>query len=195
MKKFLSALLTILIILIFMVNVVSAVIANLQYWYANDSSIAHWEGNPKFTIRPVVNCPSSFEGDVLTGFNAWNLAGIPVSYQLYSGDILVYGGPYTEIKVICPSFSNTSTGETHAEAISMNDYYTTPSGYKDGYTMNFAKVYFNTDIANKKTYLHEAGHSLGWFGHSTNSLDIMYSSSSSIAKLTSRDKNHLTQVY
>ncbi len=61
--------------------------------------------------------------------------------------------------------------------------------------MDSAKVYYNTDIANKKTYLHEAGHSLGWLGHSSNSNDIMYPISSSVKKLTSRDKNHLTQVY
>lgn len=52
-----------------------------------------------------------------------------------------------------------------------------------------------TDRANTKTYKHEAGHSLGWFDHSTNSSDIMYATQTSTTDLTSRDKYHLTQVY
>lgn len=43
--------------------------------------------------------------------------------------------------------------------------------------------------------IHEVGHSLGWFGHSTLSSDIMYSYSTENITLTTRDKNHLVQVY
>ncbi|NLL95696.1 MAG: matrixin family metalloprotease [Clostridiaceae bacterium] len=195
MKKLLLSLLTIFIISIMLMNVVSAVIANLQYWYSDFNGIAHYEDDPKFTVRPCTGSPSSFEDDVLAAYNDWHWAGIPVYYQFNSGDIIVYGGPYDIIKQIYPSFSPNSTGQTEITMFSMNDYYTTPSGNKDGYIMDSAKVYYNTDIANKKTYLHEAGHSLGWLGHSSNSNDIMYPISSSVKKLTSRDKNHLTQVY
>lgn len=47
----------------------------------------------------------------------------------------------------------------------------------------------------KKTCTHELGHALGWAGHSSNTSDIMYSAGSSVTSLTSRDKNHLSQVY
>lgn len=47
----------------------------------------------------------------------------------------------------------------------------------------------------KKTATHELGHSLGWKGHSSNSNDIMYGTASSVTNLTSRDSNHLSQVY
>ena len=42
---------------------------------------------------------------------------------------------------------------------------------------------------------HEMGHLLGWYGHSTVSSDVMYSSPSSVVTLSNRDIRHILQVY
>ena len=42
---------------------------------------------------------------------------------------------------------------------------------------------------------HEMGHLLGWYGHSTYSSDIMYSSPTSVVSLSNRDIRHISQVY
>lgn len=47
----------------------------------------------------------------------------------------------------------------------------------------------------RNTCTHELGHALGWFGHSGNSSDIMYSLGTSVTSLTARDVNHLSQIY
>ena len=54
-----------------------------------------------------------------------------------------------------------------------------------------------TDMAYSKTATHELGHALGYAGHSTTKGDIMYTSSTSNTTnaLTTRDINHLKQIY
>ena len=49
--------------------------------------------------------------------------------------------------------------------------------------------------AQKKTFTHEVGHALGWFGHSAGNTDVMYAYGSQYLYLTMRDKNHLCQIY
>ena len=52
-------------------------------------------------------------------------------------------------------------------------------------------------MAYSKTATHELGHALGYAGHSTTKGDIMYTSSTSNTTnaLTTRDINHLKQIY
>ena len=47
----------------------------------------------------------------------------------------------------------------------------------------------------KNAALHELGHSLGWFEHSSTSTDVMYPYASTVITLTSRDIQQLIQVY
>ena len=173
------------------------IIDTLSYWYSDYNSIGKWASSPTFSSTETESCPSSFSTDVSTAFSAWNSADVPNSYTstFSNADIPVYGGTYTEIKQIFPTFPSTSTGYTALIANDTNAYYSTPAGNKKAYTMVSVEVYIATDRANTKTYKHEAGHALGWFGHSSSQYDIMYDTASSSTLLTTRDKNHLNQIY
>ena len=101
-----------------------------------------------------------------------------------------------------PSITTTNTGKTSISATTEGTW-TYGSTSKTGYTINSVQCYIiykpngtNPTGANyRKTVTHEMGHGLGWFDHSTSSSDVMYGSSSSVDTLTSRDKNHLKQIY
>jgi len=47
----------------------------------------------------------------------------------------------------------------------------------------------------RNTMTHELGHALGWFGHSGNASDIMYSARSTKTTISTRDARHLSQIY
>ena len=199
MKKIVLALLIVLgsIVGIQSVSAIE-VIGDLLYWYSDSGAIGDWTPNATYSIKETANASSSFTTDVKTGFSAWNSAGVPNSYEsvFNNGTIKVYGGLYSEIKNAFPSFSTTASGQTLVAAVPSGSYYITPSGYREAYFMaNGTEIYYATDRANSKTYKHEAGHSLGWLGHSSNSGDIMYGSQTTVTQLTLRDKDHLNQVY
>lgn len=48
---------------------------------------------------------------------------------------------------------------------------------------------------NRTTFTHELRHALGWFGHSSNSQDVMYETDGMRPTLTTRDIEHLRQNY
>lgn len=197
MRKRVIALFSILVVSFLFCSTALAVtvIGDLNYWYSDSNKIAKWESNPSFSITGTSNTPYMFNTYVKDGYSKWNSGGVPNTYKTSGGTIPVYGGTYTEIKAMYPAFSSTATGTTVSSIISLNAVYRTPSGNKNGYKMSSSIIYFATDRANTKTYAHEAGHSLGWSGHSSNSSDIMYGTQTSVTSLTTRDKNHLNQIY
>lgn len=81
--------------------------------------------------------------------------------------------------------------------------YTYGSLTKTGKVTTYSKIAIieksnpRTDMAYSKTATHELGHALGYAGHSTTKGDIMYTSSTSNTTnaLTTRDINHLKQIY
>lgn len=188
---------TILVISLCFISVYAVtILGDIDYWYSDDTKIGSWSYEPTFATSETPSCPSNLTTNVSTGFGAWSYAGIGNGYldDFDSADIPVYGGPYTEIKEINPSYPTTATGSTSISATYIGAYqYGTI--LKDGYRIDSATMYIATDRATSKTYKHEAGHALGWFGHSTSSADIMYAYNTSVTSLTSRDINHLVQIY
>lgn len=195
MKKVVISILFFIVLCSIIVNA-GSIICEISYWYSNGIKIGRWYESITFSTQGTASCPTNFTTNVSTGFGAWSSAGISNGYTTSFNDasIPVYGGPYTEIKVLNPSFSTTATGQTEIGATYIGDYMYGASA-KSGYSMDNATMYIATDRASSKTYKHEAGHALGWFGHSTNSGDIMYETESSVTSLTLRDKNHLVQIY
>ncbi len=138
--------------------------------------------------------------------NQWsNALGITIvsginSYYSNEPQITYYGGTISELSTVWDGdVSSTSTGHTH-----YSYYYDGPLCY-NGYNYYSGEVMVNAigyivDMGNslpqtKKTCTHELGHALGWMGHSSNDSDIMYLANSYVTSLTSRDINHLSQVY
>lgn len=72
---------------------------------------------------------------------------------------------------------------------------------KTGYRLRSGtSVLIRTDLGYstlqyRKLFTHEFGHAFGWFDHSPVVTDVMYQGSTTSDILTSRDKNHLLQIY
>lgn len=72
-------------------------------------------------------------------------------------------------------------------------------GIKTIYQMDSATIYILSDgygnEVQKNIVVHELGHALGFFDHSSNSSDVMYAYCHSDFTLTQRDINHLKLFY
>ena len=59
--------------------------------------------------------------------------------------------------------------------------------------LGYLSTYWENEY--KAAFTHELGHAFGWFGHSTQSGDLMYSDPVGVYTIQNRDKNHLLQVF
>jgi len=200
MKKILCYMLVICLFfpLVFFSSVNAEIIGDVEYWYSNQSKIGLWTNAVTACPHSVSNGYTFIVNATMSSISNWNNAGVPVNLSWGGETIPIYGGLAADLEVYCPGITGYS---------GMSYYSCTFAGYliyngskKSCYTMNSAKcgvVYYPGKSSNGyiKTTSHELGHCLGWMGHSANSSDIMYAYSSEIAVLTSRDINHLVQVY
>lgn len=180
-------------------------LGTLSYWYSDDTRIERWSSPP--TTWSLVSDgfdSSDFLDYVNHARGEWRDAGISISSttDYYESNFTIRGGSYDIMHNYEPSLTTTNTGTSVLSATEEGTW-TYSSKNKTGYTFNNVRCYIihkpggtsPTVAKYEKTVTHEMGHGLGWFGHSTSSSDVMYSSSSSVNTLTSRDKNHLTQIY
>ena len=186
-------------------TVYAANLGTLSYWYSDDSKIARWS-SPPYTWSLVSDgfTSSDFLDYVNHARGQWRDAGISIASttDYYSSDFTIRGGTYNIMHNYQPSITTTMTGFTGVGMVAEGTW-TYNSASKSGYTVVGVESYIiykpndsSPTTANyKKTVTHEMGHGLGWCGHSTTSSDVMYGSSSSVTILTSRDKDHLTQIY
>lgn len=207
LKRFISVLLIIVMTIGFLPSQTSNATIGVTCWYSDDYKIGWWESNYLKVYCNKLNSNNSFYFlDGMThATGQWTGAlGITVSSGIsgyYATDPQVYysGGTRAEIETVWDGLvPSDNTGHTRYFY-----YYNCPIYFNShsfsGETLVFATGYI-VDMGNplstmKKTCTHELGHALGWFGHSSDSSDIMYSLSSSITALSSRDKAHLSQVY
>ena len=209
-KRFVALLISIALVLACMPIANAANLGTLTYWYANyteDSTteIGRWLAN-SITIRATKinsNANFSFLTAIDHGVTQWkNTLGktITSSSTVTSGDIEWYGGTLAEIKAYTGyTLPDDVAGKTRYYYKSTEGTWTYQNSTKTGYLFSFIYCYTvdNGYTANqyKNVSTHELGHALGWIGHSTSSSDVMYPTMSSITQLTTRDKNHLSQVY
>lgn len=201
---------TLLIISLLTSVVYAATLGTLSYWYATDTNshtnvIARWKFTPNLWSGVMDSnsfTTSKFADYVNHAKVEWQLAGIQTYGVDNSSDahIRIYGGTYSTLSSMEPSLTTSDAGLTTGGSTKEGEWYYN-GVIKYGYTMDAPiKVYIvyksgKSDNGYKKTTTHEFGHSLGWIGESTNSSDIMYGASTENIYLTSRDKNHLVQVY
>ena len=117
-------------------------------------------------------------------------------------DIVVHGGTRTELEVLMGDSFNYLTAST--AGITFYDYnvvgyYQYQGNIKLHAKMNSATIYIPDDGRTADEYrnilTHELGHALGYIGHSASASDVMYPYVSTIYDLSTRDINHLHQLY
>ncbi|MBQ6933885.1 MAG: matrixin family metalloprotease [Clostridia bacterium] len=154
---------------------------------------------------------SNIEAYTTYAAQEWTTVGMPVNeVNIGSANIIVYAGKRQAMLLIDNTITATTyllPGHTYFHngtgQPEKNWYYN--SDVKCGYISNFNKVVLIWDdiIGNKLdisegTYknvlLHEVGHALGWYGHSSNTTDIMHKAAKDSFLLTSRDVNHVKQI-
>lgn len=203
-----SRMLLIVVALLLSICTTVYAVTPLSYWYSNTSQISEWDRRVDVYVYSL-NSGFASDFDTIMGhaISQWDSAGIDTaktSNDSYA-EVEAWGGTYSEIKAIKPSFSSANTGLcVYASRYSYATYSYSGmpgvniSGYMY-YSSSNAEVYVKEDSRTmdeyKKTAAHELGHALGWYGHSSNSSDVMYSGGSSNKDLTNRDKNHLVQIY
>lgn len=177
---------------------------NLSVWYSDEDKAGYWETAPTVYRIPL---SSSFSTSLVSYVAAANTQWKGIRSFTYAtsesaATIVCYGGTRQEMSDagITEDFG-TVTGRTkHSEW----DSYQYSRSYGDSskkiYAMNYAIIYVldidgRTANQTKKTTIHEFGHALGWFGHSSNNSDVMWQGTSTVTTVTTRDKAHLSQIY
>lgn len=190
-----------------MESMASTNLGTLQYWESNGSTIGRWKLQ---TIKVYANKLNAnggfyFGQGMSEGATKWsNALGVTVKSSVASSysnsPIIFYGGTAAEINITGKvTFQAGDNGRTYYTTRTQEGSWVNNSTTKTGYTITKITGYIvdnDREIDNyRKTCLHELGHALGWFGHSTNTTDVMYSKGSDVTVLTTRDVRHLSQVY
>lgn len=182
----------------------------LTYWKSNKTSILKWNYSPDCYVHLLNQNFSTGPASIGQANAKWYAAGIPsnIINTESSADIVFYAGTKEELIQADGDTFGTLTDQSNGHTLL--DTVENTSSECDYYEYNGSKRYLwhiNSGISgiikkdNRTTYnyyktgLHEYGHLLGWYGHSSNSNDIMYSLGSEVIQLTNRDKNHILQVY
>ena len=215
-KKYLSLLLVAVTFMGIFAHNSNALPQYLEYWYAkvydeehntfidNANVIRYFSSSPtmyKENLSGFSN--TSFNSYFTHGRDQWYNAGLTSNYSLLEGNanFKVYGGNYIDLIDVISNFKSSDIARTSPT----NGYGTSiacmaTGGYKTAYELSNVIIAVKysaniTDTMYKNIFLHEMGHGFGWDNHSDNSSDVMYPRSSNITSLTSRDINHIKQMY
>lgn len=183
-------------------SVKAAELGTLSYWYSDSDTIRRWGTIPSSIYSKKLNSTASFYYLIGLdhGISQWNSAlSKSMSRGTSTSTLSFYGGTKAELDALGTfSLSTTNTGLTLITSSSEGTWKygtTSKTGRKISKAVGCVVDKGRTSDQYKKTATHEFAHALGWAGHSSESTDIMYATSSSITTLTTRDKRHLTQVY
>lgn len=194
------------LILIWGITISAAAAQSVRYWYSDADTVSY---NPYDGSYYIYNFSSDdeftsvFRNAVSSARSQWNSI-LPISISetsIYYALNSVYGGTRSQLLSSFPTLSPTSTGLTLSYDTGKLTDVTYGGSTKGVYTLQAGNrmcvVQMNgrSDKGYENTAIHEMGHLWGWDGHSLNASDVMYPTASEIVTLTSRDKNHLTQIY
>lgn len=204
MKRSKISFVTLLLILFTACAVYAVDLGTLSYWYSDDSKIGRWDYTPYLCswVGDGSISSSKFASYVSHAMGQWDNAGVPSegTDDESESDLTVEAGTWDYVKALVPELSVGATGATkHSRVIEGTWIYngTSKTGYnqRSGTKVYVITIDGRTDDQYKKTTTHEFGHAMGWYGHSSVTGDIMRQGTSSQTTLSTRDKNHLNQIY
>lgn len=174
----------------------------------------------RFAIQPTawythydnLFSPTVFAQSCAHAVNEWTDNGVNVNMTTVQTDstIKIYGGSYAKMRAIDPDLGINDGGRGIATSFyeAVDEYRINGSSLnrKTGHEVYNARitVVYKEHVAQSANYLatyknvvtHEMGHTLGWYGHSSNSTDLMYEHSNyTNTTVKERDKMHVKQVY
>ena len=196
---------------------------NISYWYSDASSIGYWQTVPN-VYYCLLSGTTYFNTAMSNGTSKWrNKLGIPV-YSistdndelefLNTNQIQFYQGSDEElielgIFYISDIENHNNLGLTtynplgfympairvHSLLLTRNNTTTSYNCYAIQRARGFIRDFGSNTTKYNSVCAHEIGHALGWWGHSSDRSDVMYSPYQGVTSLTDRDKYHLKQVY
>lgn len=205
-----TKLLTTLVILL-SILICNVFAANLTYWYADaDMDIATMVMYQTKSYYSYSNLSNNSEtntrliSEIANAASGWkSKLGISLSANSSnassSNGFVIYCGTSSALANAGISLSSNLSGYTNiTDKYAIVDSLTYSSG-----TATICKftatipVYVKTDVGTTaNTIAHEMGHALGWYGHNlTYSSMLMNKYSSTVTSPTTRDGNHLKQIY
>ena len=192
--------------------------AHTLVWYSDSSSVGYWRSSPMVYMYRV-DGNTNFYSAMVQAIGIWESAlGIDIRYSYLNSvseintnsGIYFLGGThmglsntekfsssdfYSNGQLVAGFTNRTSVGNDGTSYVTASGrsvtgtYFITTSGcILDDGTNSLNNYYLNTCI-------HELGHALGWYGHSTNSADIMYGVNTNDTSLSNRDILHIKQMY
>lgn len=179
-------------------------LGTLSYWYSDGARIARWNES---SVGVYVNKLNSngyfyFAMGISEGCDKWDeVINLTVNYSPLDTSALIqyHGGTIAEINEYGEFALDSSVNGVTRFSSSFEGNWRYGTTSKEGYLLsNIIGCIVDKDHTTdeyRKTCAHELGHALGWLGHSRNINDIMYSFGSDSTSLTTRDANHLSQVY
>lgn len=202
MKNRILFFLMVCIILSIMLSITICSAEELTYFYANEYTIGYDMYRILYSQNIDGFTSANFDTYLSYAKSQWSstVTGFGIGSNTFGSTIELYGGRESTLEELEPEIVNYWALTNHIE-YQWVDTYTYEGNNVKKYRFYKTKVYcplqpFATDNSYKNMFTHELGHSVGWNGHSYNSLDVMYTTpSSSRITLTSQDKNHLIQIY
>lgn len=191
----------------------------LPYWYSGSLQVNFWSNMPsKVYVYSFSGMPDVFRTAMRDSVSAWSSAlGYNITYEYSPNDSLptsgikFFGGDSEQLDTLGVfEHDDLLYGNMCGQVISVRNLYTTqfvtPTGdnvsvYKNsiayGAILNLSSESVSPTFNNYLNIcLHEMGHALGWYGHSSSSSDVMYKAiRSNNTSLTNRDINHIRQIY
>ena len=195
------------VLLFFLLAIPAFAVTSVSVWYSNEDNVGY---NPYDGSYYIYNLSSSssfstnFQAAVTRANSQWSSV-LPISISETSFNYAInyiYGGTYNQLKSSFPALKQSNTGLTVVYRKTEDKtivYYNSSSKkvypIQAGGKMCVVEKNGRTADGYKNTAIHEMGHLFGWWGHSSNSSDVMYSYATEIISLTTRDKTHLKQIY
>lgn len=202
MKKIRIGICILLIIVLSNLNVFAA--TSVSYWYSDanrvsyvaDASYHIYNLSSDSTFNSKVNSAVSYAAEKWSSVLPVSIFSASVNYAIND----IYSGTKTQLIELFPMLTDNMNGVTRNDSTYKADVKyngVTKKVYKisSGSKMAIVKRSDGTLAKYKNTATHEMGHLLGWVGHSSKSTDIMYAQENGITTLTTRDKNHIKQIY